>query len=84
MKIAIKISNEISTVEKTFTTIDFDYVLPFIGEFGTYQIVLFFLSAPFCFFEAFSLFSQMFITLVPSHTCHVPQLNNSGLTITEK
>ena len=63
---------------------DFDDVLPHVGEFGTYQIVLFFLTAPFCFFLAFSYFSQVFITLVDVHTCHVPQLNHSGLNITQK
>ena len=55
---------------------DFDDVLPSVGEFGTYQIILFFLTAPFCFFLAFTYFSQMFITLVPDHWCHVPQLDN--------
>jgi hypothetical protein len=80
----IKIFDETSLPEKLSPPIDFDYVLPFIGEFGTYQMILFFLAAPFCFFEAFSLFSQVFITLVPGHSCHVPQLNNSGLTVTEK
>ena len=63
---------------------DFDDVLPHIGEFGVYQIILFFLTAPFCLFLAFSYFSQVFITLVPDHTCHVPQLNSSGLNITQK
>lgn len=66
------------------STFDFDDVLPYVGEFGTYQIILFFLTAPFCFFLAFSYFSQVFITLVPGHTCHVPQLNNSNLNMTQK
>ncbi|XP_057381734.1 organic cation transporter protein-like [Daphnia carinata] len=64
--------------------IDFDDVLPHVGEFGTYQIVLFFLTAPFCFFLAFAYFSQVFITLIDVHTCHVPQLNQSGLNLTQK
>lgn len=63
---------------------DFDDVLPYVGEFGPYQIVLFFLTAPFCFFLAFAYFSQVFITLVPDHTCHVDQLDNSGLNISQK
>lgn len=62
---------------------DFDDILPHIGEFGTYQIILFLLTAPFCFFLAFSYFSQVFITLIPDHWCAVPELNNSGLTIQE-
>ena len=65
-------------------TMDFDDILPHVGEFGTYQVILFFLTAPFCFFLAFSYFSQVFITLVPLHTCHVPELNQSGLNITQK
>ncbi|KAK4014106.1 hypothetical protein OUZ56_026651 [Daphnia magna] len=65
-------------------TMDFDDVLPFIGEFGTYQIILFFLTAPFCFFMAFIVFSQVFVTLIDVHTCHVPQLNDSGLNLTQK
>ena len=58
--------------------LDFDDVLPAVGEFGTYQIILFFLTAPFCFFLAFSYFSQVFITLVPDHWCRVPQLLNNN------
>ena len=63
---------------------DFDDVLPSVGEFGTYQIILFFLTAPFCFFLAFTYFSQMFITLVPDHWCSVPQLDNFNLTLEER
>ena len=64
--------------------IDFDDVLPSVGEFGTYQIILFFLTAPFCFFLAFTYFSQMFITLVPDHWCSVPQLDNFNLTLHQR
>lgn len=67
------------------SSMDFDDILPYVGEFGTYQIILFFLTAPFCFFLAFSYFSQVFITLVPDHTCHVVQLtNHSNLNMTQK
>ena len=77
---------EDKVVDDEKTPIDFDDVLPHVGEFGPYQIILFFLTAPFCFFLAFSYFTQVFITLVPDHTCHVPQLNSSftQLTITQK
>ena len=60
---------------------DFDDVLPYVGEFGTYQMLLLVLMAPFCFFLAFTYFSQVFITLVPDHWCLVPQLNGTGLTV---
>lgn len=60
---------------------DFDDVLPYVGEFGIYQMILLMLMAPFCFFLAFTYFSQVFITLVPDHWCLVPQLNGTGLTV---
>lgn len=64
--------------------VDFDDVLPHVGELGRYQVLLFLLTAPFCFFLAFCYFSQVFITLVPDHWCHVPQLNNSALNQQQK
>lgn len=57
--------------------IDFDDLLPHIGEFGRYQKILFLLMIPFAFFVAFVYFSQIFITLVPDkHWCFVPELVN--------
>lgn len=56
---------------------DFDDLLPHVGEFGRYQKTLFLLMIPFAFFVAFVYFSQIFLTLVPEeHWCHVPELNN--------
>lgn len=56
---------------------DFDDLLPHIGEFGTYQRILFVLMIPFAFFVAWVYFSQIFITLVPEkHWCRVPELEN--------
>lgn len=58
-------------------TIDFDDLLPYIGEFGRYQKILFLLMIPFAFFVAFVYFSQIFITLVPDeHWCRVPELEH--------
>jgi hypothetical protein len=57
--------------------IDFDDLLPHIGEFGRYQKILFLLMIPFAFFVAFVYFSQIFLTLVPEeHWCYVPELQN--------
>jgi hypothetical protein len=57
--------------------IDFDDLLPHIGEFGRYQKILFLLMIPFAFFVAFVYFSQIFLTLVPDeHWCFVPELEN--------
>lgn len=60
--------------------IDFDDLLPHIGEFGRYQKILFFLMIPFAFFVAFVYFAQIFITLVPEeHWCRVPELDDLTL-----
>lgn len=55
--------------------LDFDDVLPHIGEFGVYQKVLFLLMIPYAFFVAFVYFTQIFITAAPEeHWCYVPEL----------
>lgn len=64
-----------STVESVSPNLDFDDILPHIGEFGTYQKILFFLMIPFAFSVAFVYFSQIFITLVPDkHWCRIDEL----------
>lgn len=69
--------------EKTGPVIDFDDLLPHVGEFGRYQQTLFLLMIPFAFFVAFVYFSQIFITLVPEeHWCKVPELEN--LTVEQR
>nr|XP_018897322.1 PREDICTED: organic cation transporter protein-like [Bemisia tabaci] len=56
---------------------DFDDILPYIGEFGRYQKLLFLCMIPFSFFVSFVYFTQIFITAVPeNYWCHVPQLTN--------
>ncbi|KAG7213591.1 hypothetical protein KM043_002845 [Ampulex compressa] len=63
--------------------IDFDELLPHVGEFGVYQKILFIAMIPFAFFVAWVYFSQIFITLVPEgHWCWVPELAN--LTVDER
>ncbi|XP_017017886.1 organic cation transporter protein [Drosophila kikkawai] len=57
-------------------SLDFDDILPLIGEFGRYQKILFICMIPFSFFVAFVYFSQIFLTLIPEqHWCHVPELD---------
>jgi hypothetical protein len=56
---------------------DFDDMLPHVGEFGLYQKILFAALAPFAFFVAFVYFTQIFITVTPEgYWCNVPQLKN--------
>ncbi|XP_026322546.1 organic cation transporter-like protein [Hyposmocoma kahamanoa] len=62
---------------------DFDDLLPYVGEFGLYQKILFLLMIPFAFFVAFVYFSQIFMTIVPEqHWCWIPELAN--LTVEER
>lgn len=63
--------------------LDFDDLLPYVGEFGLYQKILFILMIPFAFFVAWVYFSQIFITLIPEeHWCNVPELAN--LTVEQR
>lgn len=60
--------------------LDFDDLLPHIGEFGMYQKMLFLLMIPFAFSVAFVYFTQIFITLVPEgHWCRVPELEHLSI-----
>ncbi|XP_052749087.1 organic cation transporter protein-like [Galleria mellonella] len=62
---------------------DFDDLLPYVGEFGLYQKILFLLMIPFAFFVAFVYFSQIFMTIAPEqHWCWIPELAN--LTVEER
>lgn len=68
---------------KVHKNIDFDDLLPYIGEFNRYQKILFLLMIPFAFFVAWVYFSQIFITLIPEeHWCRVPALEN--LTVEQR
>lgn len=69
-----------STPETMPPNLDFDDILPHIGEFGTYQKILFFLMIPFAFSVAFVYFSQIFLTLVPDkHWCQIPELRHLSI-----
>lgn len=79
--LASKTNGELSEKEKKTT--DFDDLLPYVGEFGLYQKILFFLMIPFEFFVAFVYFSQIFMTIVPEeHWCWIPELAN--LTVEDR
>lgn len=79
----IDLSNKVAEKHDDIKKIDFDDLLPFAGEFGRYQIFLFFLTMPFYLYGVFVYFTQMFLTEVSSqHWCRIPELEN--LTINER
>ena len=62
-------------------SMDFDDMLPLVGEFGVYQKILFLLLMPFAFFVTFVYFTQIFITVTPEqYWCKVPELDHLHLT----
>lgn len=83
-------NNEVFTISKSKVSkamegkkMDFDDLLPYVGEFGLYQKILFLLMIPFASFVAWVYFTQIFITLVPAeHWCKVPGLEN--LTVEQR
>lgn len=78
-----KAINGLDTTDNKKVVLHFDDLLPFIGDFGRYQKILFLLMMPFAFFLVFVYFTQIFITLVPEqHWCRIPELEN--LTVAER
>lgn len=74
-----QVKNAVDAVGKS-ADVDFDDMLPHIGEFGRYQKILFFLMIPFAFFVAFVYFAQIFMTLVPEkHWCRIDELQHLPL-----
>lgn len=62
--------------------VDFDDLLPLIGEFGRYQKQLLLYIIPFNFFLVFVYFAQIFITLVPdNYWCRVPELSSLSVEL---
>ncbi|XP_001352700.3 organic cation transporter protein [Drosophila pseudoobscura] len=56
--------------------LDFDDLLPMIGEFGLFQKLLFLFMIPFTFIAAFVYLGQIFMTLAPHNFyCLVPELS---------
>ncbi|KAL4718034.1 hypothetical protein ACJJTC_003341 [Scirpophaga incertulas] len=66
-----------STVETKSDEVDYDELLSSAGEFGKYQVILFFSTFPFYIFGVFVYYSQLFMTEVsPNHWCWIPELEN--------
>lgn len=63
----------------TKTIVDFDALLPHIGEMGRYQLCLYLLMCiPATLPAAFLAFNQVFISATPDHWCKVPTLEEVG------
>lgn len=75
-KPTLELQNDMKSSAQDRPIIDFDDLMPLLGEFGRYQKILFLLMIPFAFFIAFVYFSQIFITVVPEdYWCAVPDLH---------
>lgn len=66
-----------NTTNAQTNEVDFDDLITSAGEFGKYQILLFFSTFPFYVFGVFVYYSQLFLTEVsPNHWCWIPELEN--------
>ncbi|KAK7077260.1 hypothetical protein SK128_013691, partial [Halocaridina rubra] len=60
---------------------DFDEILPDIGEYGTYQkLILWFLLLPGTMPCGFHAYNQLFMAFTPEHWCRVPELDDRNLS----
>ena len=58
---------------------DFDQLLPDIGEYGTYQkLVLWFLLLPGTVPCGLHAYNQLFMAITPEHWCKIPELEQAG------
>ena len=68
----------------TVLSVDFDALLPSIGEMGRYQLVLYLLMCiPATLPAAFMAFNQVFLSAVPQHWCTVSSLLSTNLSVSE-
>ena len=66
----------------TILSVDFDALLPSIGEMGRYQLGLYLLMCiPATLPAAFLAFNQVFLSAVPQHWCTVTSLLAHNLTV---
>lgn len=60
-------------------SMDFDDLLPHVGEFGRYQkLLIFLICLPACIPCGFHAFNQLFMSPFPPHWCRVPELEEAG------
>lgn len=65
-------TSDVSTV-----SMDYDQATAFLGHWGCFQKVVFFLLAITAIPNGTSIFCLPFITAVPHHYCHIPESNLS-------
>ena len=71
-----------ATTTTTILSVDFDALLPSIGEMGRYQLGLYLLMCiPATLPAAFLAFNQVFLSAVPQHWCTVTSLLAHNLTV---
>ncbi|XP_050687344.1 carcinine transporter-like [Eriocheir sinensis] len=72
---------KLKTSKPSEKSMDFDDLLPHVGEFGRYQkLLIFLICLPACIPCGFHAFNQLFMSPVPPHWCRVPELEEAGLT----
>ncbi|XP_037785956.1 carcinine transporter-like [Penaeus monodon] len=60
-------------------SMDFDDLLPHVGEFGRYQrLLIFLICLPACIPCGFHAFNQLFMSPFPPHWCRIPELEEAG------
>lgn len=75
--------NETTTLKSKLET--FDDILPYVGDFGRYQLLLLLALLPYSVAYATLYFSQFFLTLLPQeHWCKIEELDSSNFTQEER
>lgn len=59
------------------TAVDFDLILPDVGEYGTYQkLMVWLVFLPSMIPCGFHAYNQLFMATVPKFHCRIPELDN--------
>lgn len=73
---------QFTAITEDKSPMDFDDLLPHVGEFGVYQKILFLMMIPFLWCVAFVYFGQIFFTMTPDlHWCRVDRLSHLPLDV---
>uniref|UniRef100_T1J273 Major facilitator superfamily (MFS) profile domain-containing protein n=1 Tax=Strigamia maritima TaxID=126957 RepID=T1J273_STRMM len=64
---------------------EFDDILPKLGQFGRYQkFVYFMLCIPASLPAVFLTFNQVFMSATPEHWCEIPELKDTNMTLQQR